>query len=172
MNFEDLYKQYKKLVYNLSLHYTQNIEDAEEVTQDVFIRIYEKMYTFKDKSSIKTWIYRITINMSLDYIKAKKRKKRWATFFSFNIDSENVENIHINFNHPGVELEQKEAVAAIFNKLNQLSEKQKNIIVLFKIEKLPLEEVAEILNLSTKATESLFFRAKKNLEKKLFQSEE
>lgn len=93
-------------------------------------------------------------------------------FFSFNTDIENVENIYINFNHPGVQLEQKEAVASIFNNLNQLPEDQKNVIVLFKIEKLPLDEVAEILNLSTKATESLFFRAKKNLEKKLFQSEE
>ena len=81
MNFENLYQQYKKLVYNLSLHYTQNIEDAEEVTQDVFIRIYERMHTFKEKSSIKTWIYRITINMSLDYLKAKKKKKKMGDFF-------------------------------------------------------------------------------------------
>jgi RNA polymerase sigma factor (sigma-70 family) len=63
-------------VYNVALQYVQNKEDAEEITQDVFIKVYDKHLEFKGDSALKTWIYRITINTSLDYIKAKTRKKK------------------------------------------------------------------------------------------------
>ena len=59
-------------MYNLSLHYLHNTEDAQEATQDVFVKIYNKIEGFNNKSSLKTWIYRITINHSLDVIKSKK----------------------------------------------------------------------------------------------------
>jgi RNA polymerase sigma-70 factor (ECF subfamily) len=66
------------MVYNLALQYTQNIEDAEEVAQDVFVSIYNSIDKFQANSKLSTWIYRITINKSLDFIKAKKTKKRFA----------------------------------------------------------------------------------------------
>jgi RNA polymerase sigma factor (sigma-70 family) len=67
---------HKDLVYNLALSYVQNSEDAEEITQDVFIAVYQSISSFKAQANIKTWIYRIAINKSLDFIKAKKRQKR------------------------------------------------------------------------------------------------
>ena len=77
---------YKRQVYNLALHYVHNSEDAEEITQDVFVKIFQKINQFQNQSELKTWIYRITINQSLDYIKARKSKKRWAFFKSADID--------------------------------------------------------------------------------------
>ena len=62
-----LYEKYKELVFNVALHYTQNIEDAEEITQDVFISIFENIKDFREESTLKTWAYRITINKSLDF---------------------------------------------------------------------------------------------------------
>ena len=62
MNLAELYHLYSALVYNLALQYTQNKQDAEEVTQDVFIQVNEKMAGFRNESEIKTWIYRICIN--------------------------------------------------------------------------------------------------------------
>jgi len=59
------------MVYNLALHYVQNIQDAEEITQDVFVSVYQSLAKFKESSTISTWIYRIAINKSLDYIKSK-----------------------------------------------------------------------------------------------------
>lgn len=56
MTFEDIYKTYKDLVYNLSLQYIQNIEEAEEITQDVFLTVYKSLYSFKKKASVKTWL--------------------------------------------------------------------------------------------------------------------
>ncbi|WP_396179831.1 RNA polymerase sigma factor [Flavobacterium sp.] len=71
-DFQSIYKQYNLMVYNVGLHYLQNIEDAEEITQDVFIQIHGSLGTFNEKSSLKTWIYRIAINKSLDFLKQKK----------------------------------------------------------------------------------------------------
>mgnify|MGYP003553817947 CR=1 FL=1 len=69
--FESIYNQHKILVYNLALNYLQNTEDAEEITQDVFVQLHHSLSEFKEQSSLKTWIYRITINKSLDFIKKK-----------------------------------------------------------------------------------------------------
>ena len=66
------------MVYNLALGYVQNTEDAEEITQDVFVKVYQKIEGFKSDSTLKTWIYRIAINQCIDYVKAKNAKKRFG----------------------------------------------------------------------------------------------
>jgi RNA polymerase sigma factor (sigma-70 family) len=73
LSFTEIYNQYGKMVYNLALNYLQNFEDTEEAVQDIFVKIYEKFEGFNQKSSLKTWIYRITINHCLDVIKSKNR---------------------------------------------------------------------------------------------------
>lgn len=171
MNFEFIFYQYQKMVYNLALQYTQNTEDAEEITQDVFVKISQKIDGFKNESSLKTWIYRITINTSLDFIKSKNSNKR-SFFGLFKDDYENRQNEPIDFNHPGVVLEQKEEVMKIFSFINMLPNDQKTAVILLKIEGNSQQEAAEIMNLSQKAVESLFQRAKKNLIQKLNQQKE
>lgn len=69
------------MVYNVALNYVQNIEDAEEITQDVFLKVHESLASFKKNSTIKTWIYRITINQSLDFLKKKKKQKKVLYFW-------------------------------------------------------------------------------------------
>ena len=151
------------MVYNLALQYVQNTEDAEEITQDVFISVFKKMGRFKAKATLKTWIYRIAINKSLDFIKAQKSAKRSFFFNSNKIDDEN-NNIQLpSFDHPGVILENKEAIKRLFKAINQLSDKQKTALILLKIEDKSQKETAEIMKLSEKAIESLFQRAKKKL---------
>ncbi len=152
----------------MALQYVQNQEDAQEITQDVFFAIHYSMRDFKEKSSVSTWIYRITINKSLDFLKAKKRKKRFAFLTSlFYRDSTEIKYDSATFDHPGVQLEQKEAIAAIFKYINELPDAQKTALILTKIEQKPQAEVAEIMELSLKAVEGLLQRAKNNLEKKL-----
>lgn len=164
MNFQEIYIIHKNLVYNLALQYVQNIEDAEEITQDVFIKIYEKFNSFQNQSELKTWIYRITVNQSLDFLKARNSQKRWHIFSALRIDSIDRKFDIPNFNHPGIELEQKESLAFIFKCINKLPDNQKTVIILLKIEQLSQAEASEIMNMSNKAIESLFQRAKKNLE--------
>ena len=161
------------MVYNLSLHYVQNVEDAQEITQDVFVIIYQSLDAFEEKSSLKTWIYRITINKSLDFIKARQRKKRFAFITSLFFDDSNdlKHNPTDEHNHPGVQLEDKEALAILFNHINQLPDNQKTALILHKIEQKTQVEVAEIMNLSPGAVESLIHRAKTNLSKKITKNE-
>lgn len=159
------------MVFNLALQYVQHTEDAEEITQDVFVKIFQKMDGFRNQSEMKTWIYRITINQSLDFLKAKKSKKRRTLFSLTNIETVETNDIR-DFNHPGVALEQKHAVAAIMKCVHLLPEKQKTALILLKIEHLNQSETAQIMNLSPKAVESLFFRAKKNLLDLLTQNED
>ena len=72
--FLEIYNEFSQLVYNLSLSYLQNIEDSKEATQDVFVKIHTKLEGFNNNSSLKTWIYSITINPCLDVLKSKNRK--------------------------------------------------------------------------------------------------
>ena len=164
MTFDEIYLEHYKMVFNLALQYVQNTADAEEITQDVFVKVFDNLNSFKKQSSLKTWIYRMAINQSLDFIKAKNAQKRSFLSSIFSINDSNFKFQPSNFNHPGIELEQKEACQKIFEAINQLSDNQKTALILLKIEDKSQAETAEIMNLKVKALESLFQRAKNNLE--------
>ena len=166
IHFEKLYNEYRVLVYNVALNYLQSIEDAEEITQDVFVKIYNSLASFNQKSTLKTWIYRITINMCLDYIKQKNSQKR---FFIFGKKSQN-ETEYLNtatFEHPGILLENKENAAILYETINTLSENQKTAFMLSKLDGMSNPEISEIMQLSISSIESLIFRAKASLQEKL-----
>jgi RNA polymerase sigma factor (sigma-70 family) len=157
------YDKYKSIVYNLALSYSANKEDAEEITQDVFLTVFKKMSGFRNESKVETWIYRVTINKSLDYLKAKKRFKR--NFMNDGVSIGQVSQTELSdFNHPGVVLESKEKIQDIYNCINKLSEDHKTVIILLKIENRTYSEVAKIMKISVGAVESLFIRAKKKLD--------
>lgn len=127
--------------------------------------MFDKLNTFRNDAELKTWIYRITINQSLDFLKHKQRKKRSFIITLFTNNKE--ENLLPDFDHPGVLMEQSEDLRILMQKIYRLSENQKTVIILLKIENLPQKEVAKIMNISEGAVESLFQRAKKSLKKLL-----
>lgn len=157
--FYSLYTLYSAKVYNTAISYTQNANDAEEITQDVFVSIHKYASGFKGASSVSTWIYRITVNTSLNFL--KKRNK--SNFFS--LTKEDIRTP--DFEHPGVLLEKKEHSEILFKMLETLPETQKTAFILSYIEDLPRKEVADIMETSVKAVESLLQRAKASLREKL-----
>ena len=165
-DFTTLYNEYSVLIYNVALNYLQNIEDAEEITQDVFIQLHTSIHKFQEKSSLKTWIYRITINKCLDFIKHKNSQKR---FFIFGKKSQNeFEILNIsNFEHPGILLENKEKAKLLFGIINELKENQKTAFLLSKVDGLSNTEISAIMELSISSVESLVFRAKTILKDKI-----
>lgn len=169
IEFNRIFQTHQKRVYNLALQYVLNSEDAAEVAQDVFLSVYQKIESFNEESTLSTWIYRITINKSLDFIKAKNRQKR-SFLRLFKSDEEAQTNVPVQIQHPGLDMEHREELETLMQHIYQLPENQKTAIVLLRIEGLSQEEVAEILKLSTKAVESLFQRAKTNLKKILTES--
>ena len=154
------------MVFNVALQYVQNKEDAEEITQDVFVKVYQSFDKFQQKSTLKTWLYRITINESLDFIKKKNSKKR---FFVFGKKSQNeFEIVNIStFEHPGVLMEQQEDAKILFETINTLPENQRTAFILSKIDGLSNPEISEIMEMSISAIESLIFRGKNTLKEKL-----
>jgi RNA polymerase sigma-70 factor (ECF subfamily) len=155
------------MVFNLCLQYVQNTEDAEEICQDVFVKIYEALPKFQQAAAHSTWIYRIAINTSLDFIKKKKRKKRFALITSLFQDNNQPKFEEASFDHPGILLENKEGLKNIFSKMNSLPANQQTALILNKIERKSHAEIADIMLISVKAAESLVQRAKTNLLQKL-----
>lgn len=172
-SFLFIYESYCSMVYNLALQYVQNTEDAQDITQEVFVKVHQGLHQFDSgRASLKTWIYRITINQSLDFLKAKKAKKRFGfitTLFGRHTN-EPVEDI-AHFNHPGVVAEDREALQQVFTFINQLPGNQRTAIILARLEDKSQKEIAEIMGISTKAVESLLQRAKQSLQKKFNNNE-
>jgi RNA polymerase sigma factor (sigma-70 family) len=167
-DFSVLYETHKNMVYNLCLKYLQNIEDAEDVTQEVFVIIHNSLHQFKGESKISTWIYRIAVTRSLEFIRAKKRQKRFAFFQTiFTNEKGEVKTEASHFHHPGVQLENKERAAILFSAIDKLPENQKTAFILAKLEDLSYSEISEVMNISNSSVESLLFRAKQNLQKLL-----
>lgn len=165
--FKSLVTNYQDLVYNTALGIVQNSADAEDVAQEVFIQVYRSIDQFKGDARLSTWIYRITTTKALDHIRSRKRKKRFA--FITSLFGPNDELVHepVDFQHPGVALDRKEQAALLFQMINQLPENQKVAFTLHKTEELSYQEIAEVMQLSVSAVESLLFRARQNLRKLL-----
>lgn len=166
--FQVLVGLYSKKVYNTCIGMLQNMEDAEDVSQEIFITIHLNIVKFKEESSLSTWIYRIAVNKCLEFIRKKNRKKRFGIIKSiFSTDVERVLENHSDFMHPGIQLENQERAKILFKAIDLLPENQRTTYILHKIEQLSYTEIAQILNLSLSAVESLLFRAKQNLKKYL-----
>ena len=163
MGFTALMDLYQNMVYNTALGIVQNEEDADDITQEVFEQVYISIGSFKGQSKLSTWLYKITITKSLDHIKKKKRKKRFGIVKSLFGDLEVEKYSPVEFNHPGVQLEQKERASELFAALKQLPDKQKIAFILHKVEGQSYQEIAEIMNKSLNAVEALMSRAKANL---------
>lgn len=173
MSFADLYNAHSRMVFNLALQYVQNRADAEEITQDVFVSVHQGLSKFRDEARLETWIYRIAVNRSLDFVKSRRRLKRFG--FLTSLYSEETNELKYDppmFDHPGVMMEDKEAVERVFGLINELPDNQRTALILHKIDDLTQVEVAEIMGISPKAVESLVQRAKTSLSRKLTHSSE
>ena len=164
-NFARIVNDRQQMVYNTALGIVQNEEDAEDITQEVFLKVYEGLKSFRNESSLSTWIYKITITTSLDFEKQKKRQKRGGLMqrvFGYAEADEKPD-----FFHPGVALDKKEDAAVLFMAMKKLPEKQRKAFLLHKMEGLTNKEIAAIMENSLLAVESLQVRAKNNLKNHL-----
>jgi RNA polymerase sigma-70 factor (ECF subfamily) len=153
----------------MAYKYALNAEDAEEITQDVFLQVHSNFNTFRNEAKLKTWIYRITINKSIDFLRSKKRLKNQV---HYRTDNEITIHLATQSRNPAQILESDEGIKNLLNCIYQLSPDQQQILILLKMEQKSVKEVAEIIEKSPKAVESMFQRAKSNLKKLLNKSKE
>ncbi len=166
--YRSIMDQYANMVFNTSLSIIQNTADAQDITQEVFVEVFQSIKKFEQKSSLKTWIYRITVTKTLDEVKKLKSKKRGFMFTRVfkNKEERSMPDVP-HFHHPGIELEQKEAASILFLAIEKLPDKQRVAFTLHKVEQLSYKEIADILKMSLASVESLIFRAKQNLQQSL-----
>jgi RNA polymerase sigma-70 factor (ECF subfamily) len=165
--FKKLVTDYQDQLYHTILGIVQNEADAEDLTQDVFIKVLHSIEQFKGESLLSTWLYRIAVTKSLDFLRRKKRKKRFAFVTRLFNETDRNDPGPADFLHPGILNENKEDARILLQTIGTLSENQRTVFLLHKMDGLNYKEIAAILEVSEPAVDSLLQRAKQNLRKKL-----
>jgi len=167
--FKWLVDTYQVMVRNTCYGVVQDFDEAEDVAQEVFIKVFESIDQFRGDARLSTWLYRIALNKSLN----RKKKNKFRGFFSklsevFEGGSiVEQERTRVLSDQPDEQMESREAMAQIRDAIDSLPDKQKQAFVLHKYEELPHKEIAEIMQTSISSVESLIFRARKELRKQL-----
>jgi RNA polymerase sigma-70 factor, ECF subfamily len=167
--FQTLVEKYQSMVFRTCIGFLHDKDDADDLTQEVFIQTYQSLNSFKGDSAFSTWIYRIAVNASLNRVRKNSRipiLNRLESLF----DNGKEKKISIN----AYETEDPESILIkhekskwIQNALDTLPENQRTAIVLSKYDDLSQKEIAEIMKITEGAVEALIQRAKKNLRIKL-----
>jgi RNA polymerase sigma-70 factor (ECF subfamily) len=168
--FKELVENYRQMVVNTCFGLLHNTDDAEDVAQDVFIEVFRSVVNFRADSKISTWLYRIAVNRSLNFIR-DNRKRKWFQSFSEVVESKKEmlnELNHQSTDDPVSELENNQRALILHEAIDSLPENQRVAFALNKYEDLAYKEISEVMNLSVSSVESLIHRAKKNLQKKLY----
>ena len=166
--FRYLVDQYQDKVYNTCISFVKNPDDADDLSQEVFIEVYNSIHKFKEESKLSTWIYRISVNKSLQYIRKMKRKKRFGFLIGIGDEGKLNDPAKLDFNHPGIMAENKEKAAILFQAIEKLPDNQRIAFTLHKLEDLSYDQISEIMQKSLSSIESLMHRAKVNLKKELY----
>jgi len=166
--FRELVGNHRKKVIKTAFYFTQNMEDAEELAQDIFMETIESIKHFRKSSSLSTWIYRITVNKSLNLVRKNKRKKIFSSLEDlFSKKSEAGAQDLLEPSHSAIKFEENERRALLNQSIRSLPENQKITFILSKYDGLSYKEIAEVMNISISSVESLLHRARLNLQKKL-----
>jgi len=166
--FEELVREYKDPLLNVCYGYLKNIDDAEDLTQEVFIEVFKSISDFRGESSLYTWIYRIAISRSLDELKKRRSLKR-AAFFEKRVRSDaadlEMSQTASDVQTPDEDLLQKQQQFFIKECLDELPETQRTAFVLSQQDGLSYKEIAGLMGKTHSSIESLVHRSKQNLRK-------
>ena len=167
--YRKLVERYQPMVFRTAMGFLHNKEDADDLTQDVFLQTYQTLSVFKGEATFSTWIYRITVNAALNRVRKSSKNQflqRLENVFGF--DKGKANSIATGESEsPEILLIQAERNNWVEKALNSLPEKQRTAIVLSKYDDLSQKEIAEIMETTEGAVEALIQRAKVNLRQKL-----
>ena len=160
--FEQLLDHYQKPVYHQALRLVGNPEDAADVTQEVFLKVWKHLPSFRGESSFSTWLYRLTDNAALDLIRREKKRRGDSSLD----DEEGALTLPADpAPTPHQAIEQKELHQAVAEGLAQLSEEHRQVLVMREINGLSYEQIGSILDLSPGTVKSRLARARISLAK-------
>jgi RNA polymerase sigma-70 factor, ECF subfamily len=157
VSFGKIFSLYKDYVYNVVFRILLSSEDAREVTQEVFVKVYYKLAGFRHKSSLKTWIYRIGVNTAINYLKKESKFRDKTCEYDDSLENKGASDIL----EDKINKEHKEYT--INKLLNCLTPEQRACVVLNNIEGFSYEETAKILNIKVNSVRSRLKRAREKL---------
>lgn len=157
--FDVLYKRYCKRVYKFGYSILKSREESENLTQDVFLSLWENRLKIEKNSSIKSYVFTITYNSAISIIRKKARESQFMEYLK-SLQEINVEPVNI-------ELEYTELTNKLDEILQTLPQRQKEIYLLHRVKGLKYSEIAESLNISVNTIENHMSRALKTIRKKL-----
>jgi RNA polymerase sigma-70 factor (ECF subfamily) len=143
--------------------------EADDIAQEVFVEVFRSVHSFRGEATLSTWIYRMTVNRSLNRLRSHKRKgffQRIEAFFQDDADWTGEPEADCSI-HPEAVVGNRETAQALQQALDSLPENQRTAFVLYHYEDLAYKEIATVMNVSLSSVESLIHRARKNLQKKL-----
>lgn len=156
-SFATLVDRYKDMVYTLALKMLNNKEEAEEIAQDTFIKVFNSLSKFKGESKFSTWVYKVTYNTCLDALKKKKKQNNVAYIEDFSEhQTKTLEGILDN-------IDEKERNRAIQDCLEELPIDEAFLLTLYYFDDKSIEEVAKVVNISTDNVKIKLFRTRKKL---------
>lgn len=162
--FESAVSDNYELMFRTAMGFVHSREDAEDIAQEVFLKAYRHWDSFRGEAEISTWLYRIAVNLSINFVKREKRRK---TIRQGESMLKNLFNIAGNDKNPRQQLESEETDNAVRAAIDSLPEKQRTAFILSRYDELSQKETARIMQITEGAVEQLLQRAKKNLRKKL-----
>jgi RNA polymerase sigma-70 factor (ECF subfamily) len=154
--FDVIVERHRRHVYRLCYRFVGNHEDASDLAQDVFVRAYRGLRSFKGQSSLGTWLYRIAVNVSLNKVESKTPPQEPLS-----------ESAAAPFEHPADALVRGERAAEVRAAIARLPKKQRATLILRVYHELPHEQIAAVLGSSVGAVKANFFHALANLRKLL-----
>lgn len=161
--FEELVLRYEKTVYNLALRMVSDREDACDMTQEAFIKAYNSLSSFRGDSRFSVWLYRITTNVCLDFLRSKKRRPQ----VSLTIGDDEDEDVQLDIPDPSADPEgqlmKKLGMQSLSEGLKLLPDKQRQILVMRELGGMSYAEIGAALSLGEGTVKSRIFRARKKL---------
>lgn len=154
--FRQLVERYQDSVINVSYRFLRNKEEAEEIAQETFLKVYLSANSYQPKTKFSTWLFKIVVNSCLNKLRDKKK-------FSFSQLEENLPAP--TEEQPDKSLEREELKKLVKEAIDSLPENQRTVILLNQYEGFSYQDTAKILDCSVSAVESRLFRAKENLKK-------
>ena len=155
-----LVDQYQHLVYRLAIQITKNLDDANDVLQDTFLKVYDSIHSFRHDSAFETWLYRIVVNLSIDAV--NRRKRRRESLFS-TVGETTIQQEIDPRQDPTREVEEKELREWVTQAVNSLSLNHRTVVVLHELQGLSHPQIADILGCSEGTVRSRLHYARKKL---------
>lgn len=163
--YRGLVEKYQGRVYGMVYGMVRNREDARDITQDAFVKAYNKLDTFRIESSFYTWLYKVAMNQAIDFL--RKQKRRGAGEFDEGIAQRDgtgaVSQVH-HVDSPRKAVERKQLYTAIMDALEKLPADQKQVVLLRELEGLSYKEIAEVMGIAEGTVMSRLFYARKKLQ--------